>query len=378
MQYGWSDCQSLSLINCIVNQGKYDEYFKVEKNGSNWNVTFKKKGITKTVTQSDLNKQVRTPEGNLVVAAAHGDKDIAIIEAALRLAVAADGCTLDGSSNGLGDSRNYDIVSKYIFGSIVGGYDNLNEAKATYIINEYVNGRVSNVVLGTTQNENGGNQRLGIVPMHAYSVKTATFNADGSLKTVTVVNPHDTKDEIKLDKTDFLKYFEGICLFGDTYTKYTSKYPNIAADSRYQSDYNQSLFFGGAADYQNYIDIFHAINAAGGCETVPDDMMYSTEYLTNILNGGFAYLKMYDNKTGEWVDTSVAINTSLQEVADESKLRKAEAKYEADMRRIDMKDRKYDYDLAALENERNAIKNEMETLKTVAGDNVERTFKLFS
>ena len=76
--------------------------------------------------------------------------------------------------------------------------------------------------------------------------------------------------------------------------------------------------------------------------------------------------------------SSIATNTSFQEVTDESGLRKAEAKYEADMRRIDMKDRKYDYDLAALENERNAIKQEMETLKTVAKDNVERTFKLFS
>ena len=76
--------------------------------------------------------------------------------------------------------------------------------------------------------------------------------------------------------------------------------------------------------------------------------------------------------------SSVATNTSFQEVTDETGLRKAEAKYEADMRRIDMKDRKYDYDLAALENERNAIKQEMETLKTVSKDNVDRTFKLFS
>ena len=78
------------------------------------------------------------------------------------------------------------------------------------------------------------------------------------------------------------------------------------------------------------------------------------------------------------LETSVAINTSLQEVTDEVKLRKAEAKYEADMKRIDMKDRRYDTELAALDNERNAIKQEMETLKTVAKDNVERTFKIFS
>ena len=77
-------------------------------------------------------------------------------------------------------------------------------------------------------------------------------------------------------------------------------------------------------------------------------------------------------------ETSVAINTSLQEVSDEVALRKAEAKYEADMKRIDMKDRRYDSDLAALDNERNAIKQEMETLKTVARDNVDRTFKIFS
>ena len=77
-------------------------------------------------------------------------------------------------------------------------------------------------------------------------------------------------------------------------------------------------------------------------------------------------------------ETSVSTNTGLQEVTDEIELKKAEAKYEADMKRIDMKDRKYDSDLAALETERNAIKQEIDTLKTVAKDNVERTFKLFS
>ena len=77
-------------------------------------------------------------------------------------------------------------------------------------------------------------------------------------------------------------------------------------------------------------------------------------------------------------NTSVSVETHLQEVADEKNLKKAEAKYEADMRRIDFKDRKYDRDLAALEAERNATKNEMDTLKTVAKDNVDRTFKLFS
>ena len=96
--------------------------------------------------------------------------------------------------------------------------------------------------------------------------------------------------------------------------------------------------------------------------------------ITNLINSGdVTIVRLKDNS-----ETSVAIDTGLQEVSDETLLRKAEAKYEADMRKIDAKDRKYDTDLAALDAERNAIKSEMETLKTVAKDNVERTFKLFS
>ena len=167
-------------------------------------------------------------------------------------------------------------------------------------------------------------------------------------------------------------------MFGDTYTKYTNKYSNITYDAKYGTSNNSYYFYGSNDNYQYFVNLFHAINEACGCEIVPDNIMYSTKYSTNIINGGFAYLKMYDNKTGKWVETSVSTNTSLREVADETGLRKAEAKYEADMNRIDRKDRKYDYDLAALGNERNAIKQEMDTLKTVAKDNVERTFKLFS
>jgi len=91
----------------------------------------------------------------------------------------------------------------------------------------------------------------------------------------------------------------------------------------------------------------------------------------------YGFLEPSDPEFDKW-ESSVATNTSFQEVEDQTNLRKAEAKYEADMRRIDMKDRKFDYDLQALDAERNAIKQEMETLKTVAKDNVERTFKLFS
>lgn len=105
----------------------------------------------------------------------------------------------------------------------------------------------------------------------------------------------------------------------------------------------------------------------------------SRKAIANLINSGeFVLVTSSAAPTKEEDYTSVSTNTNIQEVNDESDIRKAEAKYEADMKRIDVKDRKFDTDLAAIDNERNAIKQEMETLKTVARDNVERTFKLFS
>ncbi|MBO6273561.1 hypothetical protein J6O48_12390 [bacterium] len=77
-------------------------------------------------------------------------------------------------------------------------------------------------------------------------------------------------------------------------------------------------------------------------------------------------------------DTSVSTSTRVQEVSDEVGLKKAEAEYEANMNRINAKDARYDTELSQLETERNAIKTEIDTLKNVAKDNVDRTFKIFS
>lgn len=101
----------------------------------------------------------------------------------------------------------------------------------------------------------------------------------------------------------------------------------------------------------------------------------STKTISNMVEAGFV---IFIKKDDQNVELNVATDTGLQQVSDEIDLKKAEAKYEADMRKINQKDKKFDTDLAALEAERNAIKTEMDTLKSVAKDNVDRTYKLFS
>lgn len=124
-----------------------------------------------------------------------------------------------------------------------------------------------------------------------------------------------------------------------------------------------------------------AANGAAYKPTAEMEVQFANStYLTNMVNEGFIVLHKLtgDNITGAADEVNVAVDPSLQEVADERDLKKAEAKYEADMAKINAKDKKFDTDIAALEQERNAIKTEIDTLKTVAKDNVERTFKLFS
>ena len=109
----------------------------------------------------------------------------------------------------------------------------------------------------------------------------------------------------------------------------------------------------------------------------------STETLRNMVEAGFIVFEKPTNEVDEngdkiYAEVNIATDTSLQEVSDETQLKKAEAKYEADMRKINAKDKRFDTDLAAMEQERNAIKTEIDTLKSVAKDNVDRTFKLFS
>ena len=128
---------------------------------------------------------------------------------------------------------------------------------------------------------------------------------------------------------------------------------------------------------------FDEINKYGGyiIEGTADDPVGrygdDSNWFTTMVNEGLLFLFKNDNEGNEY-QVNVATDTSLQEVTDDVDLKKAEAKYEADMRKINAKDKKFDTDLASLESERNAINTEMDTLKSVAKDNVDRTFKLFS
>ena len=143
-----------------------------------------------------------------------------------------------------------------------------------------------------------------------------------------------------------------------------------------------------------------------------------TNWIQNIIGYGYANFQMMDSEAGElslagydmsrkvvndltnevswqpmtltdssrtaaisvynFASSTVATDTQMGEAADEIELAKAEVEYESDMKKINAKDKRYDTELSTLENQRSAMKEEMESMKTVIDDNIKRTFKLFS
>ena len=77
-------------------------------------------------------------------------------------------------------------------------------------------------------------------------------------------------------------------------------------------------------------------------------------------------------------DTSVSGNTTLSIEADKTELAKAEAEYNSKTLKINNKEKLLDNDLKALDTEHNALKTEMDSIKSLIGNNVEKTFNLFS
>ena len=146
--------------------------------------------------------------------------------------------------------------------------------------------------------------------------------------------------------------------------------------SKFNRDYNE-------AEFQFYVQRWEAITEAGGCKEI--DQRYvngaeGREWLENMMKAGLIVVQEYNKNTHEWQDTSIATSTNgnhLMEVQDDTGLKAAEAKYEHELDIIDRKETKMDNELAKLETERKAITTELDSLKSVKDDNIDRTFGIF-
>ncbi len=161
-------------------------------------------------------------------------------------------------------------------------------------------------------------------------------------------------------------------------------------DSNFENNPNDNF----VQDYPNweavqrkfsyYQNLWEQIDKAGGCETIDEQYVggdEGTEWFNNMVSSGLVSIYMLNPNKDDWEVTTIATsvgNNYLQEVNDEEKAKKAEAEYEHEMRIINRKDTKFDTALKKLETEENACKTEIDSIKKVKDENIDRTFNLFS
>jgi len=139
-----------------------------------------------------------------------------------------------------------------------------------------------------------------------------------------------------------------------------------------------------SAETAYYRNIFNAMQS-GGYVTAKDNQLNSEDWLYNQLNNGNLYLHKYvgdkdDDSNPEdgfemvsWSsgDSSVVVKTDDEAIA------KAEARYEATMADIEVKDKQFDLQLKNVDTEHAAVQTEMDSVKKVIDGNIEKTFKMF-
>ena len=146
--------------------------------------------------------------------------------------------------------------------------------------------------------------------------------------------------------------------------------------------------------YNYYISKYQQIKQCGGCISINDksfqgvigngDAANDSEWLQEMVQNGQITIETVSMSKGE-VTMSGASPSSDSKISytpttdiDSRALKKAEAKYESELKKIDKKDKAFDMTLSKLETQRNALTTEYDSVKKVISDNIERTFGIFS
>lgn len=192
--------------------------------------------------------------------------------------------------------------------------------------------------------------------------------------------------ETKSEKQDALEVFRDYL-----YSKYDGEiYQNMILDKEQDISSGRTVtdetWDEFCDKFNYYVNLHSAIKEAGGCKSIDPAYENGEEgetWFYNMVKSGLVTIQVWDESGSrkQWSDTSIATsinNNYLQEMQDETDLKKAEAKYEHDLAIINDKDTKYDIELKKLETERTAITTEMESIGKIKDENSERTFGIFS
>ena len=254
--------------------------------------------------------------------------------------------------------------------------DYMTALEAKKVQYKYVDTDGSITYKDATYNSMFSGYNVGIQALYALEVINGE-NAGKLLVTENIKQAYDNNINWKTIDDATLNAEYGVTVNDTNREEYQKKYATeqfVKEVSNNSTDANETAY---------YTNLFNLLLDGKGVAVMDPQYADDADWLTNMLANGELLLHKWDaeagdNGEGTWTEATVSTDTMLQEVSNEKELKKAEATYEAENSRINKKDAQYDTLLSQTETERNAIKTEMDSLKQVKNDNIEKTFKLFS
>lgn len=156
----------------------------------------------------------------------------------------------------------------------------------------------------------------------------------------------------------------------------------------------QKLASDGYADYwtavyyqlTGFTDSNGKVYNGHGFISVSNYSANDTEWIEHKIEKGEAILNVMEateasvgsSKVNIFAETNIATDTNLSVATDDLTVIKAQAAYENRMDNINQKDKQLDLQLSKIENERNALKTEYDTVKDLIKKNIERSYKTFN
>ena len=161
----------------------------------------------------------------------------------------------------------------------------------------------------------------------------------------------------------------------DSDIKTISDDPEVASKIKYYRNiFNQMAKFG----YTTAAEMKIPVNGLNLELANNNRLLNDNNWFEQFLRQGKVQLKAFDSIKKDFIATTFDQDSSIQEVADERKIAKAEAQFTEAQDALERKDKKIDLELKKLDTEHNALQTEYESLKEVVKKNVEKSFNIFS
>lgn len=161
---------------------------------------------------------------------------------------------------------------------------------------------------------------------------------------------------------------------------------NTQAVNKLKADGHDSYWTSVYYQLTGYTDSEGGVHSGHGFVPVSNSVANDREWIKNELDNGNIMLNIMETaqnnangvKVNIFTETNVSIDTNLSTATDELRVSRVAHDYENKLRAIDQKEKQLDTQLSRIENERNALKTEYDTVKDLVKKNIERNYKTFN